>query len=127
AAEQAAKRVIGVRAVANEIEVVIPGTAHRSDTDIAEAAIDALKSLARPLENVTVVVKDRWVALEGYVDFQYQKQDAEQAIQSLAGVRGITNNIRLRPAPVPIIEERVKKEIEEAFIRSARVDARNIS
>src|SRR5437763_1487398 len=67
AAEEAAKRVAGVRAVANDIEVLIPGTSRRTDTDIAEAALSALRARATPLENIKVTVKNGWVTLEGEV------------------------------------------------------------
>jgi osmotically-inducible protein OsmY len=127
AAEEAAKRVAGVRAVANDIEVVLPGTSRRSDTAIAEAALNALKSRATPLDNIKVIVKNGWVTLEGEVEYYYQKQEAERAVSVLAGVTGVTNNIRVRPVPHTPKEEEVKKEIEDALIRSARLDARSIT
>lgn len=127
AAEEAAKRVFGVRAVANNIEVVIPGSLRRSDTDIAEAAVNALKARATPLDNIKVTVKNGWVTLEGEVDYYYQKQDAEKAISALAGVKGVTNNIRVRPLTRPVKAEEVKKEIEQALLRSAQLDARSIN
>ena len=127
AAEEAAKRVAGVRAIANDIEVVLPGTSRRSDTAIAEAALNALKSRATPLDNIKVIVKNGWVTLEGEVEYYYQKQEAERAVSVLAGVTGVTNNIRVRPVPHTPKEEEVKKEIEDALIRSARLDARSIT
>jgi len=127
AAEEAAKRVAGVRAIANDIEVALPGTSRRSDTAIAEAALNALKSRATPLDNIKVIVKNGWVTLEGEVEYYYQKQEAERAVSVLAGVTGVTNNIRVRPVPHTPKEEEVKKEIEDALIRSARLDARSIT
>ena len=127
AAEEAAKRVAGVRAIANDIEVVLPGTSRRSDTAIAEAALNALKSRATPLDNIKVIVKNGWVTLEGEAEYYYQKQEAERAVSVLAGVTGVTNNIRVRPVPHTPKEEEVKKEIEDALIRSARLDARSIT
>jgi osmotically-inducible protein OsmY len=125
AAEEAAKRVHGVRAVANEIEVFIPGSERRSDTDIAEAALIALKARATPLDQIKVTVKDGWVTLEGEIEYYFQRQEAEQAISPLAGVKGVTNNIRVRPRPVN--EAEIKKQIQDALVRSARLDAQNIS
>jgi osmotically-inducible protein OsmY len=127
AAEEAAKRVAGVRAVANDIEVVIPGSARRSDTDIAESAIQALMNRATPLDRVRVTVKKGWVTLEGEVDHYYQKGEAERIISTLPGVTGVTNNIRVRPLAHPAKEEEIKKQIEEALVRSAQIDAKNIT
>jgi len=125
AAEEAAKRVHGVRAIANDIEVIIPGSDRRNDTDIAEAALIALKARATPLDQIKVTVKDGWVTLEGEVEYYFQRQEAEQAISPLAGVKGVTNNIRVRPRPVN--EAEIKKQIEDTLVRSARLDAQNIS
>jgi len=125
AAEEAAKRVRGIRAVANDIEVFISGSDRRSDTDIAEAALIALKARATPLEQIKVTVKGGWVTLEGEVEYYFQKQEAEQAISPLAGVKGVTNNIRVRPRPAD--EGEIKKQIQDALVRNARLDAQNIS
>jgi len=125
AAEEAAKRVHGVRAVANDIEVFISGGDRRSDMDIAEAALIALKARATPLDDIKVTVKGGWVTLEGEVEYYFQKQEAEQAISPLAGVKGVTNNIRVRPRPAD--EGEIKKQIQDALVRNARLDAQNIS
>jgi len=125
AAEEAAKRVRGIRAVANDIEVFISGSDRRSDTDIAEAALIALKARATPLEQIKVTVKGGWVTLEGEVEYYFQKQEAEQAISPLAGVKGVTNNIRVRPRPAD--EGEIKKQIQDALVRNARLDAQNIA
>lgn len=125
AAEEAAKRVFGVRAIANDIEVVVEGAARRSDTDIAEAAVAALEARATPLGNVKVTVKDGWVTLEGEVEYYFQRKEAEQTVAPLASVKGVTNNIRVRPRP--ITEDEVRKQIKEALVRSARLDAQSIT
>jgi len=125
AAEEAAKRVHGVRAVANDIEVFISGGDRGSDMDIAEAALIALKARATPLDDIKVVVKGGWVTLEGEVEYHFLRQEAEQAIARLAGVKGVTNNIRVRPRPVN--EGEIKAQIHEALVRNARLDAQNIS
>src|SRR3989442_8827032 len=127
AAEQAAKRVHGVRAVVNDIEVFVSASNRRSDVDIAEAALNALKARATPLESIKVIVSNGWVTLEGEVEHYFQKQEAEQAISPLAGVKGVTNNIRDRPVTPPAKEDEIKKEIREALVRSARLDAQSIT
>src|SRR3954447_2144359 len=92
AAEEAALRVRGVRGVANEIEVRLPTAAERSDEDIATAALSALKwDALLPDDAVKVTVSKGWVTLEGEVDWQFEKEDAERAVRRLTGVRGVTN------------------------------------
>ena len=72
-AVEAAKRVNGVKAVIDEIEVKLPGSSERTDTDIAEAAVRALKSnLSVPHDKIKVTVREGWLTLEGQVDWQYQ-------------------------------------------------------
>ncbi|HXG46839.1 MAG TPA: BON domain-containing protein [Methylomirabilota bacterium] len=125
AAEKAAKRVYGVKAVANELDVKLPGSAKRSDEDIAQACVSALKSnYSVPDEKIKVVVNNGWVTLEGEVEWQYQKEAAENAIRYVTGVVGVTNSIRVTPRVSPTD---VKQKIEEAFKRSAEIDARRIS
>ena len=89
AAERAAKRVYGVKAVANELDVKLPGSSRRTDEDIAAAAVNALKSnLAVPADKIKVTVSKGWVTLEGEVEWQYQKMAAESAVRYLPGVIG---------------------------------------
>jgi osmotically-inducible protein OsmY len=122
AAEQAAKRVYGVRAVANDIEVK-PSTM-RTDPEIAREAIQELEShVSVPNDKIKVIVEKGWVTLEGTVDWQYQKSLAESSIKKLRGVVGITNNIAVKPQ---ITSSQVKAKIEEALRRSAELDARRI-
>ncbi len=125
AAEEAALRVKDVKAVANDIEVRLPAFAERSDADIAAAALYALEWDANvPLVRIKMAVSNGWVTLDGDVDWQYQKQDAEQAVRRLTGVRGITNGITVKS---PVKPEDVKKKIEDALVRSAEVDAQRIT
>src|SRR5258708_7971642 len=124
-AEKAAKRVYGVTAVANEIDVKLPGSSQRTDSDIAAAAVSALKSsLVVPAEKVKVTVSKGWVTLEGEVEWQYQKDAAESAVRTLSGVVGITNLIFVKPRATPT---EVKLKIEDAFKRNAELDARRIA
>src|SRR5437870_8091857 len=92
AAEQAAHRVPGVKAVANDIEVRLPGSAERTDADLAAAVLNALKwDAAIPADKLDVTVSRGWVTLKGEVDYAFQKRDAERAVERLAGVKGVTN------------------------------------
>jgi len=123
AAEDAAHRVRGVKAVANDIEVRLPSSSERTDADIAAAAARALEWDALiPVDRVDVTVSKGWVTLKGEVDWRYQKEDAERVVRRLTGVKGVTNLITVRPRPAP---SDLKKEIEPALVRSA-LDAERI-
>lgn len=125
AAESAALRVPGVKAVANDIEVRLLPTGERTDTDIAAAALNALKWDAFiPADKIEVTVSKGWVTLKGEVEFQFQRRDAERAIQRLAGVKGVTNLITVRPHVSP---SDLKQNIEKALVRNAETDARRIT
>lgn len=124
-AEAAAKRVIGVRAVANEIDVRLSFADTRTDEEVAIASLAALESNALvPHERIKALVSNGWVTLEGTVEWQFQKTAAEQAIRTLIGVTGITNALTL--APVTSAND-VKHQIEDAFKRSAALDSGQIS
>ena len=124
-AERAANRVRGVKAIANEIEVVLPGISRRSDEDIAAAVVKALQShVGVPEDKIKVTVSKGWVKLEGEVEWGYQKDDTERAVRSLSGVTGVSNLITVKPRVAPT---ELKAKIEEAFRRSAELDARRIS
>jgi osmotically-inducible protein OsmY len=124
AAEKTAKRLYGVKAVADELDVKLPGSAVRSDEDIATACVNALKNdYLVPEEKIKVVVSNGWVTAEGEVDWQYQKDAAFKAIRFLTGVQGLVNNITLKPR---VSSGDVKNKIEAALKRSAEIDARRI-
>jgi osmotically-inducible protein OsmY len=124
-AEVAAKRVAGVRAVANDIEVRLPAIDQRPDPDIGRDAVAALKSqLPISHDKIKVIIKDGWITLEGIVEWQYHKTTAENAVRKIKGVKGITNVIQLRPAVQPTD---IQRRIQEAFKRSAEFDANRIS
>jgi len=121
-AERAAKRVYGVKAVANDIEVKLPS--EHPDPDIARAAAQALAArVTVPHERIKVTVQKGWVTLEGDVDWQYQKEAAESAVRYLAGVRGVSNLITVKPR---LSAADIKTRIEQALLRSAELDARRI-
>jgi osmotically-inducible protein OsmY len=127
AAEEAAHRVRGVKAVANDIEVRLPSESTRTDADIAAAATRALEWDALvPLDKVKVTVSKGWVTLEGEVEWEYQKEDAERVVRRIAGVRGVTNLLVVRPKTKPAPQE-LKKKIEDALVRSAETDAKRIT
>jgi osmotically-inducible protein OsmY len=122
-AESIAKRVAGVTALANEIEVKLTG--ERTDMDIAEAARTALRLDNRvPADSVKVIVSHGWVTLEGKVSYYYQKAAAESDVRYLAGVKGLTNAIVVQPTVSPT---EIKSKIEDVFKRSALFDANRIS
>jgi osmotically-inducible protein OsmY len=123
-AEEAAKRVAGVVAVANDIEVRLRSMDQRPDPEIARDAVAAIRErLPSHAEQVRPIVKDGWITLEGEVEWNYQRDRAEGAVRRLKGVRGVTNFIRVKPRLAP---GDVKHRIEEAFRRSAEVDANRI-
>jgi len=123
-AEQVAKRVRGVKGIANDIEVRLTGRSERTDTDIARAAVDALKWRSSvPGDEIKVSVTKGWITLEGNVHWQFQKTAAYGAVHHLAGVRGITNLITVKPK---VLAGDVKARIEAAFRRSAEVDSQRV-
>lgn len=124
AAERAARRVKGVKAVALEIEVRYPDQAKTADDEIAKRALDILRWDALvPPGAIQVVVDKGWVTLTGAVDWQYQKRAAEEDIRRLSGVVGVANSIVIKPA-VQVAD--VKKKIEEALKRHAEIESERI-
>jgi osmotically-inducible protein OsmY len=125
AAEGAAKRVSGVKALADEIRVEPTRFRDLTDAEIARAAENALKWHAHvPQDRIKVSVEKGWITLEGEVEKQFEKETARQVVLHLAGVRGVSNQIVLKPQVEPT---EVKIKIEAAFQRSAIVDARRIT
>jgi osmotically-inducible protein OsmY len=123
-AEKAAKRVGGVRGVANDLKVRVPKPMERTDTDIAKVALNALDwSVNVPHKAITVTVKDGWVTIEGVVDWNFQKEAAFRAVRTLTGVKGVTNLINVRPV---VSADNVKKRIGDALRRNAALDAEHI-
>jgi len=125
AAEEAAHRVRGVKAVANDIEVRLPSSAEKTDADIAAAVVRALEWDAFvPVEKLDVTVSKGWVTLRGEVEWNYQRSDAERVVRRLTGVKGVTNLITVKPRVTP---SDIKKKIEEALKRTAEADAQKIT
>ena len=122
-AEKAAKRVYGVRAVVNQIEVRLDSK--RTDTEIAHDIVDAFSNhILIPSRQIKVTVRDGWVKLEGEVRWQFQRNAAEKAVRKIEGVTGISNEIRIKTELTP---EKVQQKIEDAILRSAELEARTIS
>jgi osmotically-inducible protein OsmY len=125
AAEDAAHRVRGVKAVANDIEVRLPSSNERTDADIAKSAVRALEFDAFvPVDKIDVSVSKGWVTLKGEVDWQYQKQDADRVVRRLTGVKGVSNLIMVKPH---VTATDLKKRIEDALVRTAESDAHKIT
>ena len=125
AAERVSLAVYGVKAVANDLKVRLPNGQHRTDTDIAQAVLSALKwNSIVPDEKIAVAVSNGWVTLKGEVDWEYQRAAAARAVRDLTGVTAVTNAVRVKPH-VNMMD--VKTKIEAALKRSAEIDARRIN
>ena len=124
-AERAVERVTGVRAVADDLAVKVFGPHERTDTEIAHAALNALRwDTEVPDEKLTVKVEHGWVTLKGEAEWNYQKTAAERDLRYLAGVKGISNLITVKPRASAT---EIKAKIEAAFKRSAELDANQIT
>jgi osmotically-inducible protein OsmY len=125
AIERAAARVVGVKGLAEEIEVRLPGALKKSDEDIAGAAAYALEwNVSVPKDHVKIQVQNASVTLSGEVDWWYQKNAAEDVVRALMGVVSVNNQIFIKPPVKPLD---VKDRIEDAFQRNALVDAKRIT
>ena len=123
AAERATQRVAGVKAIAEEIEVNLTGEHKRSDTSIAEAIVNALKWHVWVPDNVQATVQNGWVTLTGSVKWGYERTSAQDAVSFLSGVKGVSNNVTLKPSVQPTA---VKDAIEKALKRNAEIDSANV-
>ncbi|MFD0743788.1 BON domain-containing protein [Phytohabitans flavus] len=127
AAERAAQRVRSVVAVANEVEIRPPAAGNEpTDANIAGATVQVLEWNALvPSDQVEVSVSAGRVTLRGEVEWEYERREAERAVRGLAGVRGVTNSIAVRPRR-RIEPEDLERRIEQALLRSAETDAERI-
>ena len=125
AAERAARRIKGVKAIAEEIEIRLPSDKKIADDEIAGRAVDILKwRVGFPANRVKVKVEKGIVTLTGDVDWRFEKSEAEAAVHNLSGVAGVANLIRVN-SPVPVAE--VRQKIQKALQRSADLDASRIT
>lgn len=123
AAEQAAMHVRGVREVIDEIRVKLLLSGHRRDEDLLKSAMNVLSWNVCVSNNIEISVEKSWVTLTGEVNCEFQREEAENAISHLVGVRGISNLISIKPVEKPIETEGM---IEKAFERNAGIDIRNL-
>lgn len=124
-AEKAAKRVNGVKAVAEDIQVGLSPSFRKTDAEIAEVVLNALKwHTAVQEEKIKIKVEDGIVKLEGEVEWEYQRSNAKKAIEHLQGVRSVINVITLKPTITPA---GIQQKINAAFLRSATIDSGKIS
>ncbi len=125
-AERTAERVGGVKAIADEIKVKLPGTHQRTDTEIAHAAVNALRwDVQVPDDRIKISVDAGWIALDGEADWQYQKRAAEDAVRNLTGVKGVSNLISVKPKKVSTFE--VSQKIKDSLRRHAERDASKVT
>lgn len=123
-AEDIAKRVQGVKAIANDLEVKIAGYSERTDTDIAAAAVNALRwNVSVPADRVKTCVSNGWINLEGQVDWSFQKDAAFRAVRDLLGVKGVTNEITVKPT---VKTTEIHHKIKAALHRNVEIDANTI-
>jgi osmotically-inducible protein OsmY len=123
-AVSATKRVAGVNAIADDIEVSLRDSPPRSDADIAAAVANRIDwSPTITAGSIHVTVSEGWVTLEGAVEWWYQKNEVEKAVQHLSGVKGVSSQITIKPSLVP---SDVEKAIMSAFKRNAILNADNI-
>ena len=125
AAERVVERVSGVRAIADDLQVKLQHSLLRTDTEIAHAALNALRwDTEVPDDKITVKVENGWVALKGEVEWNFQKSAAERDTRYLTGVKGISNQITVKPK---VSATEVKSKIEAALKRNAELDAKRIT
>jgi osmotically-inducible protein OsmY len=123
AAERAAQRVEGVKGIAEELQVSLSAVHRRTDPEIAAAAVNSLKWHVWVPSHVQATVEDGWVTLTGSVKWGYERSSAEDAVSYLQGVKGVTNNINMKPSVKP---NAIKDAIKEALKRDAEIDAEHI-
>lgn len=123
-AERVVRRVDGVRGIANDLDVEVPERHQRTDTDVAQSALDALRwDVTVPAQMLQVKVEKGWLTLSGEVEWHFQKRHAEDAVRRLRGLRGVINLVTVKPQLTALD---VKRKIEDAFERNARIHAGGI-
>lgn len=124
AAEKAVKRVKGVKAVVEDIQVNLEKSSRRRDEEIAEAALRNLEWFTTiPEERIILKVQDGWISLEGTVDWNYQKEAAQAAVKDLIGIKGISNSIKVKAEQK---KGNLKDKIKETFLRSTLLEPKII-
>jgi osmotically-inducible protein OsmY len=124
-AERSARRVSGVKALAIEMNVNLPGSSKRNDADIARSATNVLEWTSfLPKDSIKVMVEGGWITLTGEVDWDYQRKSATNAVRDLLGVAGVSDQILIK---AKVSSSVVKSDIEAALKRRAKFDAQHIS
>lgn len=124
AAQEATRRVSGVTAVVDDIKVKVAGAFKRDDQDIAKSAMNALEwHVWVPHKDIKIVVDEGWITLTGQVEWDYQRKAVESAVRYLSGVKGVLNNIALKPS---VNIKDIREKIEKAILRTAQEDVANI-
>lgn len=124
AVERATLRVQGVKAIAEEITITLSGPHERTDAEIATAAVSSLQAHVWVTGDIQPTVTHGWINLKGEVSWEYERTAATDAVRFLPGVRGVTNDIAIKPAAQP---KAVKDEIEKALVRNAEIDAGTVT
>jgi osmotically-inducible protein OsmY len=124
AAERATQRVEGVKAIAEELQVSLTGIHQRTDSEIAQTVVQALKWHVWVPNHVVATIENGWVTLSGIVNWGFERSSAEDAVRFLSGVKGVSNVITLKPSVQPTA---VKDAIEKALKRNAELDAKHIN
>jgi osmotically-inducible protein OsmY len=122
-AEKTAGQVSGIRGIAEEIEVDLPGSHDRADTDLAQAAIHSLLWDITVPESIQIKVEKGWITLSGHVQWPYQKQSAENAVRRLTGLRGLYNQVEVKQEATMA---KIKTQIEETLKLAAEREAKRI-
>ena len=123
AAERAAQRIQGVKIVACDLEV--DPDRKKTDAEIAEAVENALHwNSAVNKDQIKIIIDDGWIYLDGTVDWEYERIFAQRSVENLTGVKGVTNNISIKPKPINAKE--IRSKIAEAFHRSVTIDSSSI-
>ena len=123
-AEEATKKVSGLKALVEKIEIKFSSTWKKDDTEIATEILNALKwDLEIPSDDIIVKVENGWVRLDGEVQWNYQREAAKKAVKQLSGVLGVTNDIKLSAETHDIIE---KKDIQAALTRNWSINEQEI-
>lgn len=123
-AENAAKKIAGVKAIAEDIQIGVSPAFNKTDTEIAEAVLNALKwHSGVQEEKIKIKVENGNVRLDGEVEWEYQRTSARSAVENLTGVRSVTNLISVKPKITP---SEIQQKISSAFHRSATIDAGKI-
>ncbi len=124
AAERAAQRVEGVNAIAEEIQIKPIGSHVKNDAEIAAVVASSLKAHVWVPTDIQAMVQNGWLTLNGEANWQFQRRAAMDSVRYVAGVKGVSNNIVVKPTAQP---SAIKDAIKKALLRDAEIDADNVN